>query len=82
MMMCGYFMLFASLGIGYVLCVLAKKEKKEMRVLGFTLGISIIVLSLLMGLVGTYAKQGMMMGGKGGVCGKMMKNCPMVKTRR
>lgn len=81
-MMCGYFMLFASLGIGYVLCILAKKEKKELRVLGFTLGISIIVLSLLMALMGTYGKHCMMMGKKGGMSGKMMKNCPMVKTHR
>jgi len=82
MMMQGAFTLFASLGIGYLLCILAKKEKGNLRVLGFTLGISIIVLSLLMALVGTYAKQCMMMSGKGGMYGEMMKNYPMVKARR
>ena len=81
-MMYGSFMLYASLGIGYVLCILAKKEKGNLRVLGFTLGVSIIVLSLIMGLVGTYSKQCMMMGGKGGICGKMMKSCPMAKMHR
>jgi hypothetical protein len=82
MMMCSAFMLFASLGIGYLLCILAKKEKGSIRVLGFSLGISIIVLSLVYGLIGTYAKQCFVTGGKGKIYGKMMKNCPMVKTRR
>lgn len=45
-LMKGAFMLFLSLGIGYVLCVLAEKQKGLLRTLGYTLGIAIIVLSL------------------------------------
>lgn len=46
-LMKGAFMLFMSLGIGYVLCVLAEKQEGLLRTLGYTLGISIITLSLM-----------------------------------
>ena len=47
-MMRGALALFISLAIGYVLCVLANKQKKGvLQTLGYTLGAAIIALSLL-----------------------------------
>ena len=46
-LMKGAFMLFMSLGIGYLLCVLAEKQKGLLKTLGYTLGIAIIALSLM-----------------------------------
>ena len=46
-LMKGAFMLFMSLGIGYVLCVLAEKQKGLLKTVGYTLGIAIIALSLM-----------------------------------
>lgn len=46
-LMKGAFMLFMSLGIGYVLCVLAEKQKGLLRTLGYTLGIAILAVSLI-----------------------------------
>jgi len=50
MLMKEIFILSLSLGLGYAVCVLAERQKKLMRTVGFTLGISIIVLGLLSGL--------------------------------
>jgi hypothetical protein len=55
-LMKGAFMLFMSLGIGYVLCVLAEKQKNLLRTLGYTLGVSIIVLSLMASAVESSVK--------------------------
>jgi hypothetical protein len=52
----GAFMLFMSLGIGYVLCVLAEKQESILRTLGYTLGISIIALSLMASAVESSVK--------------------------
>lgn len=46
-LMKGAFMLFMSLGIGYILCILAEKQKGLLRTLGYTLGIAILALSLV-----------------------------------
>jgi hypothetical protein len=47
-MMKGALSLFVSLAIGYVLCILANKQKKGLlKTVGYTLGTAIIVLSLL-----------------------------------
>ena len=47
-MMKGALALFISLAIGYVLCILANKQKKGLlQTVGYTLGTAIIVLSLL-----------------------------------
>ena len=46
-MMKGALALFMSLTIGYVLCILAEKQKDILKTLGYTLGISILVLTLL-----------------------------------
>jgi|GEM_PF-2212898 hypothetical protein len=47
-MMKGALALFISLAIGYVLCILANKQKKGLlQTVGYTLGASIIALSLL-----------------------------------
>lgn len=44
------FMLFLSLTMGYVLCVLANKEKGTLRAVGYALGISVIAFTLIAGL--------------------------------
>jgi hypothetical protein len=47
-MMKGAVALFVSLAIGYVLCILANKQKKGLlQTVGYTLGTAIIALSLL-----------------------------------
>jgi len=47
-MMKGALALFMSLAIGYVLCILADKQKKGiLQIVGYTLGAAIIALSLL-----------------------------------
>ena len=47
-MMKGALALFISLAIGYVLCILADKQKKGLlQMVGYTLGTAIIALSLL-----------------------------------
>lgn len=61
MMMKGAMLLFISLAIGYVLCVLAEKQKGTLKTAGYTLGIAIIVLSLLYGVADTFSMAG---GGK------------------
>jgi hypothetical protein len=55
-LMKGAFMLFISLGIGYILCVLAEKQEGLLRTLGYTLGIAIIALSLMVSAVESSAK--------------------------
>lgn len=70
--------LFMSLGVGYILCYLAKKEKGIMKTLGYTLGVSIIVLSLLAGLLCSNASCPMM-SKMGKFCGKMARCCPMMQ---
>ena len=72
----GYaFKIFLSLGLGYVLCVVAKKEKGLLKTLGYTLGISILVLSLLYGLAASCPKLSSICG-----LGKSMSSlCPASK---
>lgn len=75
--------MFLSLGLGYALCVLANKEKGVMRTLGFTLGISMLVLSLAYGLFmsrcGMMEKKCPMMGMSKMCYGPMMKHHPMMR---
>lgn len=78
MFMKGLFMLFLSLGLGYILCVAGKKQEGILKTLGYTLGISILVLSLVYGLLAADIKY-CLTGKMGGVCGAMWKKCPMVK---
>lgn len=48
LMMKGALALFISLAIGYVLCILANKQKKGLlQTVGYTFGTAIIVMSLL-----------------------------------
>jgi len=70
--------LLISLAIGYVLCVIAKKQEGVLKSLGYTLGIATLALSLLYGLISAgmncplKGKMGDMCGMKGGH-GHMMK---------
>ena len=77
------FVLFLSLATGYVLCVLARRETGILKTVGYTLGASIILLSLLYGLLASELSPCMSgmdkhMGGMGYMHGsKMMKSmCP------
>ena len=71
-LMKGVFMLFVSLGIGYVLCVLAEKQKGILKTLGYTLGIAIMALSLMASAVESSGK--MMPDGKS-FCGMKNMKC-------
>jgi len=53
-MMKGVLALFMSLAIGYVLCILAAKQKGLLRTVGYTLGTAMIILSLLCSAIGNY----------------------------
>lgn len=48
-MMKGALALFISLALGYIMCILADKQKGILRVVGYTLGAAIIIMSLLFG---------------------------------
>ena len=55
-MMKGALALFISLAIGYVLCILADKQKKGLlQTVGYTLGAAIMVLSLLYSALDSHA---------------------------
>jgi len=69
MIMKGALVLYISLTLGYVLCVLAAKQKDILKTVGYTLGIAIIVLSLGQALVISYT---------GRPC-VMHKHCMMMK---
>lgn len=56
MVMKGVFMLFLCLGLGYGLCVVAKKQEGVLKTLGYTLGIAILALSFLYGLLAAELK--------------------------
>ncbi|MCX5666064.1 MAG: hypothetical protein NT036_03320 [Candidatus Omnitrophica bacterium] len=80
MLIKGAFALFMSLAIGYVLCILANKQKKGiLQTLGYTLGASIIVMSLVYSLADSCSmkcgKDKMWGGNKGMKChgGMFMK---------
>ena len=82
MFMKGVFMLFLSLGLGYVLCVLAKKQEGLLKTLGYTLGISILVLSLIYALETSYSKFPLICQSGGPISkmyGSMSKFCPFAK---
>ncbi len=70
-------MVFISLSLGYAVCVLAEKQKKLMRTVGFTIGISIITLTLLYGLLSSDIANSKCMGMKHQVC--MMKSVKAAK---
>jgi hypothetical protein len=71
-MMKGAVVLFISLAIGYVLCILANKQKKGLlQTVGYTLGAAIISMSLLYSLLDSCAA--MCSKGKMGNWNKGMK---------
>ena len=79
-MMKGALALFISLAIGYVLCILANKQKKGLlQTVGYALGAAIIALSLLYSVADScammYGKGQMRHPGKGMKCnaGTFMK---------
>jgi len=73
--------LFIALSLGYFVCVAARKQMGILKTVGYTIGISMIVLSLLWGLATSVLMsshpmgKGMhkMMGGYKGMQCSMMK---------
>jgi hypothetical protein len=43
--------MYLSLGLGYMICVIAKKQEGVVKTLGYTLGIAMIVLTLVSGVM-------------------------------
>jgi len=72
------FVLFLSIALGYVLCVLADKQKGLLKTVGYTFGIAIMVLTLLYGVVASEA-QCYVAKKMGRPCGPMSKHHRMVK---
>jgi hypothetical protein len=68
----GALILFISLAIGYVICILAKKQDGILKTVGYTIGIAILTLSLLYGVAESVAQSSMtgmsMNGCKGMKC--------------
>lgn len=62
-----------ALSLGYVICVIAKKQEGLLKSLGYTIGISILTLTLLYGFM--MAGTNCLMKGKPscGMKGQMMK---------
>jgi len=75
----GLLTLFISLSMGYALCILAKKQDGILKTLGYTLGISIIALSLIVSLVSSEAGHGAMGKMCQMKCGK--SPCQMMKMQ-
>ena len=70
------FICFLSLALGYILCVIAKKQTSVLKTTGYTLGVGIIALTFLAALGTSYYGQGKPcgMGDKMGKCACMMKH--------
>lgn len=76
--------LFGGLSLGYFVCVVAKKQQNLLKTVGYTVGISMMVLSLAWGLVSTVCMTDMhkcmkMMGGGKMMCGQKEMKCSMMK---
>lgn len=75
------FVFFLSLALGYILCVIAKKQTSLLKTVGWTLGIGILVLTFLVTLIsaqgGIYKGKGCPACGVGGAMHgmPMMKHC-------
>ena len=81
MIMHGALALFAALSLGYVLCVLAKKQTGILKSVGYTIGISILTLTFLYGLLSSEASCYM----RGKMCmmkGAMSKHCRMGSEKK
>lgn len=68
----GALILFMSLAIGYVICILAKKQDGLLRTVGYTIGTAILTLSLLYGAAESISQS--FMTGKS-VCGYKAMKC-------
>lgn len=76
------FTLFLALSLGYVLCVIAKKQEGLLKTLGYGLGLGILLVTLIYGLFTPEASQRWYKMGKkcGIVCGSSMsKASPQMK---
>lgn len=76
-MMCGQVAMLFSMGLGYVLCVIANKQTGLLKTVGYTLGIGILALSLLYSF--TASAMGLCKYGPGKMGGMGKMGCPMMK---
>lgn len=74
----GIFVLFLSLALGYILCVIAKKQEGLLKAVGNALGVAIIAITLILGLLSAQLKCGAL--GKLCASGKMPVVCPTTRT--
>ena len=75
MLMHGAFKTFLSLALGYAVCVAAKKQEGLLKTVGYVIGISILVLSLVWGTL-VLGVRCPIMGGK--ISEIYSKMCPMM----
>ena len=68
----GALILFMSLAIGYVICILAKKQDGLLRTVGYTIGTAILALTLLYGAAESVSQ--FFMAGKS-ICGHKAIKC-------
>lgn len=75
--------LFMTVALGYVLCVLAKKQEGLLKSLGYALGIFILAMSLAAGLIKSCTDwypigktKAWSHGPMSKICAQMMKSCP------
>ena len=68
MFMRNMILIYLSLGVGYALCVVAKKQDGMLKTVGYTIGITVISLTLLFGALLSYPYLDVM-------CSKGVKAC-------
>ena len=74
------FVFFLSLALGYILCIVAKKQTSVLKTLGYTLGIAIMIMTFLYALVSSHISTNWKDGGC--MSGKMMRSMPMMKHHK
>lgn len=62
------FALYLSLAMGYLFCVVAKKQEGVLKTVGYTIGIAILIITLL-------SSAALSQPGLDQMCGKMTKMC-------
>lgn len=73
------FVFFLSLALGYILCVVARKQVSVLKTVGYTLGIAIMILTFTYALIAAHTTAPLMKH-KYGMCDKM-HGMKMVKHR-
>ena len=67
------FLLYLSLGVGYMFCVVAKKQDGLLKTVGYTLGITVMAITLISGAMLAHPCLE-------AICCKVMKTCCCLMT--